>query len=345
MDIDKSIKKKSKNDKKIWVLTEEIGLVKKLDSNLELINKKFGKKFQIKYFNIIIPVVLEKISLDTNNLSFYRLYYDEKKSINDLIPFKIDFYDIIKQKKNSNSYISDIHKTNEINGSTMVELVLVINSKLGVKKSYLYDAAYINCLGDRLDLSIIKLIDNGMTFYMKFGFEIDIVKQYNRLLIFRNKKDWINKINYLIKKINLIKISDIISQYKKILDLINQIVKVQNYNDLDIILINTVTIKPFESNDFNYIEDKYKKINDLFEESNKVLNILVKTDEIYLAKYLVKLFESRNSCNTYKILMDYLFYNNIYKIVYKKNIIIRKHVVLFEYLMIMRRSFYFSYTY
>lgn len=350
--MDKSIIRSSKSSKslkiiskKIWDLSENIGLKKNLEFNLKLVSKKFGKKFQIKYCNIIIPVVLEKISLDTNNFTFYRLYYDENKTTNDLIPFKIDFYDVIKQKKNSNSYIAEIHKTNEINGSTIVELVLEINSKLGVKKSYLYDGTSVNCLNDRLDLSIIKLIDNGMTFYMKFGFEIDITKQYNRLLIFKNKKEWINKINYLLKKINLIKISDLISQYKKTLDLINQVVKTQDYNDLEIILINTVTIKPFGSNDFNYIEDKYKKINDLFEESNKVLNILMNTNEIYLGKYLIKLFESRSNCNTYKILIDYLCYNNIYKIVYKKNIIIRKYAVLFEYLIIMRRSFYFSYTY
>ncbi len=344
-----SLSNNSQNNLKIFDLNDEkIKLSKNLQKNLKFLHKKFGKKFKIKYFDLECVVILEYISFDTNNFSFYRMKYYEKYSFDTLLPFKIDFYDIFEKKKNSNSYIAEIHKTYNISGSLMVKLVLAINKKLGVNKTFLYDSSSVICENDptnKIDLSFLKYIQNGVGFYTKLGFSFDTNNQLSRLVPFDNPKQLLKKLDSIIIKIRKITISEVIKLYQEILDIINKIIKTQDYNGLDIILIDTVTIKPLASNDFVFITDPKIKIHELFNECDNVIRLLLKSDEKYLYKYMIKLATDKKLCEEYVKLVDNLCLNQIYKIKYKNKIVIKDFVVWFHYLFFIKNSFYLSYKF
>ncbi len=335
---------------KIFDLNSDIKMSNNVEKNLDMIYKKFGSKFKIKYFDLEVKVILEKITLDTNNFTFYRLRFYEKYSFESLLPFKIDFYDLFTNKVNSNSYIAEIHNAIGISGSQMVKLVLAINSKLRVEKSVLYDGATVKCQDEtskknEMDLTFIKLLEKGIGFYKRFGFQFDLTYQYNRLVVFNNKQQLEDKLDYLIGKIRKIKISHIIKIYREILDIISLIVKTQDYSGFDIILMETVSIKPISSNDFKFILEPKNKVFELFEECNNVIKLLLDSKEIYLYKYMINLFMNKNTCKDYISLVDYLCMNNVYKIKYKNKVIEKKFIIYFHYLYFIKNSFFLSYTY
>lgn len=92
-----------------------------LQHNLILLEKLYGNEFIIKYTinnkNISFKVnFIQKLL--PNKTKFYRLIYEcEDNKYNKLNHFMIDFIDIITNKLNNNSYINDIHKTNNITGT------------------------------------------------------------------------------------------------------------------------------------------------------------------------------------------------------------------------------------
>jgi hypothetical protein len=72
----------------------------------------------------------------------------------------------------------------------MVQICLEINRILGVENIFLGDGTQVKCEknNEKMDLSLLKLIERGMTFYMNLGFDFDVTNcdwLYNR---FSNKK-------------------------------------------------------------------------------------------------------------------------------------------------------------
>ncbi len=332
------------NKNKIFDLNNfDIKFNAKLESNLALVKKTFGSKFIIKYNEIEVPVIFSKIKLDSNNFEFYVLKYDEPDRTDDLYPFKISFFDPIVNKFNGNSYINNIRKTNKISGSSMVKLVIEINRVLGVKKTFLWDGSEVSCGDDQIDLGLMKIFEKGYTFYMNFGFKPDTTQKYYNLLIFDNSTQLESKLKTLLNKVKKITISNIISRYEKLLDIITKVVKTQDYTSFYIADIETYTFNPIDSNQLVNVKDSKKKIAGLFEEINSVLSILKKTNKKYLVDYLVELFKS--NCSDCTVLLKYLCYNSNYKIVWKKNIIQRNYLIYFHYIIAIRKYFYYSYTF
>ena len=72
----------------------KLGFTKNVQKNVSLLLKHFGPKFKIKDKKIIVPVRIIKEKFRSNNFEYLSLVYDQPERIHDLIPFKIDFYDI-----------------------------------------------------------------------------------------------------------------------------------------------------------------------------------------------------------------------------------------------------------
>ena len=311
--------------------------------NINILEKKYGKKFIIKLDNLEVNVILEKKKLDSNNMEFYIIRYDEPDRKDELYPFKISFYDPILHKINSNSYIANIRKTDKISGSSMINLVLEINRVLYVKKTYLWDSSTITCAINDIDLGLIKILEKGHTFYMNFGFKPDVANPAYDLLLFNNNDQLDSKLELLLSKVKKITIKSIIQKYNKLIDILTSVIKSQDFNSLKIINIDTYTYNPISSNQTIVMKDPKKKLTHLFEECSKVFNILLKTEEKYLVNYIVWLF--KNNCSDCVILLDYFCYNYNYKIIWNKKIIKRDYLIYFHYINSIRKYFYYSYTF
>lgn len=307
----------------------------KLQENLYNFYHKFGKDILIKYKNIKFHAKLEKIKLQMGE-EIYQLFFVKHRNTISLKPFKIDFIDPIKSIKNNNAYIYNITKTDEINGSLMVEICLTISKILCVQKVYLYDGATVKCNKDNNDhdLSFIKLIEKGKTFYMKMGFDFEVTnndwiyyKQLNTEVLKKKVKD-------VIQKIKLINIKDLIIEYEKTLNLLIKIIKNNYEGKLDLIIDE----EPFIVNEI-YYENPIREIGNLFQECVEVLKILNKyKKEKYFYQILIKTFN--DSCDEYGILSKYIVNNTRNKIIYNKKTIKREYYKYFFQLSTYKSVFY-----
>ena len=276
-----------------------------------------------------------------NGVEFYEMTSFTPKRTTHLNSLEIAFIDIITVQLNNNSYIANIHKTDKYTGSEMIKFCLEINKFVGVKKTFLNDAAHIVCGNEKLDLSFIKLLEYDKTFYMKHGFNFELTNHENAYFRFTDKTKFMKEINKLLKGIRSIKTIDIINEYNKMLDLINKIIKENNRKKMQIVITDAM---PTDLQDEIYIKNPEDRIPDLFLECNRVLNILNNyKNEKYLYKVLIKLFNQK--CDKYSILFYYIIANKRKRIVYGTQFIERPHVNKFKFLLIYREHYMFSYEF
>ena len=145
---------------KILDILKKYNFTDDVQNNIKILLKKFGSKFNIKYKKHILPVEIYK----DNNLKCFKLYYNIENRTYDLFPFNINFIDPITTELNNNTYIGNIHKTDNISGSEMVKIVMAINKILNVKKTYIHDGTQIKCGTFEYDLSYMKLLEKNTTF-------------------------------------------------------------------------------------------------------------------------------------------------------------------------------------
>lgn len=333
----------------IFNLLDDFDFTDSVDDNLEELNRKFGKNFKIKYNNITIDVILTKETSNINDITYYVMYSDYENRTEPYRPFFIDFIDPTTLSTSDNSYIRQIHKTNDISGSDMVKLVLQINRILKVKKTYLSDGASVNCNGIDYSLSFFKLLEKKQTFYMKFGFKFTINETRSQIglnpaLKFKSEEQFNQKINELIDNIREIKIKDLINEYEQTLDLITLIMKENNEHKMEIIL-QKIGI-PNSLNNNYYKENPYNSIQSLFTECNEMLNFLNKTKKTYLYQYLIEIFNDKEKCSDYDLFLKYITENKRYKIMYNDKEIVREYPILFKLLNEIRQwhSFVFDFT-
>jgi len=312
----------------------------KLVENVSKLYKKYGSKFSIKMNDIVIPVRLIKAKLP-NGVNFFRLIYDIEHRTTKLTPIIIDFIDPIKAETNNFSYIANIQKTNDISGSNLVKICLAINKILGAQKTYLGDGTEVLCTKNNqlIDLSYIKLIERGTTFYMNLGFDFEVSDNdwfYKR---FSSTKELKKKIYSLLKKIRTIKTITLIKEYEETLSLLIKIIKDNYKGKFEILYNNSNLTKEAEI----FAENPYRKITEIFDESKIMLEILNKyknIDKFYLI--LVKTF--RETCDEYTILNKYIMENDRTKIIYDNTVIKRNYVIDFNLLKNLRYSMY-SYSF
>ncbi len=242
-----------------------------LQNNLKSIYNTYGSQFSIKYN--------DKIDLHVKLFEYITLSgrkYFEIQGYMDC--FNIDFYD--NSKIGSNVYISYIHKLDDpsISGSDIVRFVLKFLKKLNTKKAYLIDRASVECKGTntKMDLSIIKILTNGLTFYTKLGFKLFL--GYVRSPEYKlSDKQIIEHLNINLDIIRNIKISDILHDYKNIKKIINSVVITGKYDKLKIKLLDIYDpgYYDYNNNPDYFIDDNVANIKNLFSEIQIIEPILI----------------------------------------------------------------------
>jgi len=314
---------------KIFDLSKEYKFIgKDVQKNISVLYKKFGKRFTIKYKKMKVPVSLYKRIFKHSGKTFFILEYYQTKRTEELKPFKIEFIDESSSdyKLNNTTYIANIHNTNEISGSQMVDLVVSIQRKLNVIKTTLFDGATIHCNNIEINLSFFKLIEKNRTFYQKFGFKYSTDGIWPLLkAMFGNKKNVQKIMHNSLNLFKKIKISEYITKHKQVIDLISNIIKKQDYHKTDI------SSYDFFNNDPRYV--KSSKIEEhLIEQvgiSNKVLKICMNTKKKYLYQLLIELLNNKK-CQEYDTIMKYIVENNQYQIKYMKKTITFNYIKLFN---------------
>ena len=186
-----------------------------------------------------------------------------------------------------------------------------------------------------MDLSYIKLIERGTTFYMNLGFDFEVTDKDWFYKKFSSTKELKKKIFNLIKKIRTIKTITLIKEYEETLSLLVKIIKDNYKGKFDILYNNSNLTRESEI----YAGNPYKKITEIFDECKIILEILNKyknIDKFYLI--LVKTF--RETCDEYTTLNKYIIENDRTKIIYNKTIIKRNYIIDFNLLKNLRYSYY-----
>lgn len=310
-----------------------------LQNNLEEFRKKYVKnsKCKIKYKSLILDMTFRE-GKNVQGITFYQLIYDVPNRSSGLYPMKIDFIDPLIIEKNNNTYISNIHKTDKISGSNMVKICLEINKRLGAVKTTLGDGTNIKCNDYKMDLSFIKLIEKKTTFYMNLGFKFEIKSTPYFYYKFNKLDDLIKEVNNIVDHIRKIKISEIILECKKVLNLITQIITSNYKYKVEIYLSNST---PYEKN-YYLKESPLSKLNEIYNYYKSILDILHSNIKLkYFYKLLIKMFKD-NNCSNYKILNDYMF-DETYMIKYGNKRIIRKNCDIYAFLNIYRSWYLYSY--
>lgn len=269
-----------------------------VQNNIKILLNKLGRKFVIQ--DIIKGKVIKIPALfvrTCGHIPYYYLIYDIKDRNNALFPFKIDF---ISEKNilDNDCYIANIHKTDKISGTNMMNLVIKILRKLNVDTVYLHDGAAVEFSdGVLVDLTFYKLIEKGITFYQKFGFKFTI--NNNRYLIRKYGYDkHLNK--FIIKYIDQfkkIKIQNIKKDYNKINNILNLVIANKDYDQLKIYKYNR--IRP-------YLIDQKKNVQIVENMTAKVktaIRILENSKKKYIYELLIDLWNTNQS--------DYIELDNI----------------------------------
>ena len=302
-------------------------------NNIKIIIKTHGTRFTIDINDFKIPIIIKKVKTD---ISYYTMKYDIKERTHELYPFKICFIDICKSIINNNAYIANIHKTNKISGTNMVECVILILKELKVKKVYIGDGTEITCGHKKIDLSFFKLLQKHYTFYQKFGFKICEESCRNNYFILefghiKNVSTILQNTLDQISKIPLYHIKQIINN---IFNLLCKVIKNQDYNHLYFYNYVDFENEPYmidQTHNKNIVINWIKDIDTLFSFFNK------ETKKITFIKFIIKQFNE--DCNHYVMLHDILLHNYLFKIVYKNQTILLDYVPLFAIVRNIRYSF------
>ena len=307
-----------------------------VQKNLYQLYKIFGTKFYIKHKKLKVPVFLYKFKFEhSKRKPYFILEYFQLKQTDSLKPFKIDFFDSVKQTNNNNTYIANIHKSDTINGSKMVELVLAIQKKLNVEKTSLYDGAEIDCKDKKVDLSFFKLIEKRRTFYQKFGFSFSLEGAWPLLeTLFDNKNNMASVIDNYITLFRKIKINEYVTKYKEVIDLVASVIKKQKFDNVEIKLLRS----PYEDGNLYVKQDKIEnELIELVGTSNKILKICIKTKKIYLYQLLIELLNDKK-CDDFETIMKHIVKNNMHKIIIKSKQIVFNHIKIFKTIQIIRNN-------
>jgi hypothetical protein len=331
---------------KIFDLSKNYPEYKKGDLHKNLSNfiKKHGLNFKLKYEEHTLDIQIKKIKLPSQ-IEYFSMVYDIPARTYKLKPFVIDFIDPRTLEKNNNTYIRNIHKTDKISGTNMVKICLAINKILGADKTCLGDGTSIICEQNKeqLDLSYLKLIEKGITFYMNLGFDYEFTEKMEDIYFgvrYLDKSKFLNDLHKNLENIRNIKTNDLIKECKNTLTLVNEII-IDNYKKkFEILIDNSIPVVV----DTIHQENPKNKINDLFNECKTVLDILNKySNETYFYKLLIKLF--KDSCAEYSTLLNFVSKNNRTKIIYGNKKITRDYIKYFRYLSVYRHRFAFFYKF
>jgi hypothetical protein len=128
----------------------------------------------------------------------------------------------------------------------------------------------------------------------------------------------------------------------KLLDLLFIVLKEQQYDKIQIFGKNN-TFNEDYVNIWN-IKIMSDTMPSLFNQIYRMIGLLNNTKQKYLYQLMIDLFNDKINCVKYDLIERYIIHNDIFKIIYKKNIINFEFLDCFKILKNLRYS-YFSYTF
>ena len=191
-----------------------------------------------------------------------------------------------------------------------MNIILSINKLLNVKKIYLYDKSYIDIGNIKKELALKLLFEKNTTFFLNYNFKY-IINYTNYFFTFNSNKDLNEYINKLLIKSKKIKIKSIKKMYNNLSELLLIILNNQNYDNLKI------KIKKLDNSYYknNSNDSIIKIINELFNETKLMLELLNDINNIYFYELFIKIFNEDS--NKYNLIYKYIIKNNIDYIIYK----------------------------
>lgn len=280
-----------------------------VEQNLKKIVKKYGERFLLQSTHAVLPT---RLYLDNSHgVKHYIMRYDLPNRTSNFFPFKVDFIDVHSGKvAGKNAYISSIHRTGDISGTHIMELILRVLTILNVHRVSLRDVATISCNKREIDLSLFKLIEKGTTFYGKFGFHFDVTLMRSRY----PSKEYMNKVLMSsLAYVKRLRVSEVRKVYHDAMMILLQAISDQNYSWLK-----------FETHaPFDYVNKDAKIVVPLSSNRSTCFQVLREIDTVLkvldgkfvlLCELLVHMF--RNHCDTYVTLYDNVINYNIESISY-----------------------------
>jgi hypothetical protein len=331
---------------KILDLSREYKFTDNVQSNLDLLfnmmtikdlkQQKYSKVvFKIVYNDINIKVKLAKTKSITNGIEFYTLFY--KTITNDsILPFKIDYIHPYTLEVKNDCYIVNLHRTENISGSQLMNVMIKLNSILKVQNVYISDGSKVNIGSHDVNLSIMKMIETNKTYYMRFGFNFTLYGMVDYSNKFNNIDDLYKLLHKITKNIRNITVKQINDEYTNLINILNMIDN-NNMNKLIIYLKGRPTFVPA------FCSKIYKKvvtndvINDLKKEANTVIDLISKFNYTYIYEILIELFNKRDE--RYIILNDYVMSSLRYIVKYEEHVIKRKYISWFHILSIIIKDY------
>ncbi len=254
--------------------------------------------------------------------------YNIKDRKHFLYPFKIKFVSIDNTTGND-AYIQNIHKTDKISGSKMMQIVIAILKKLKVKRAYLRDGTRVNCNNKKLDLSFFKLIEKGRTFYQKFGFKFTVEHCPFSENLYESEEQVQQLVHKKLDEFKSITKDELIKQSSNLIKLYTEIINDRGYDKAKIYLYHSEEpfLAPIDKNRDNIFEN--------IRSYDTLIMILSKFKHKYFYQILIELFNSKE-CSDYDFMMAYVIESRFYKVEYKSKKVIMKYLNLFDKLMAMR---------
>jgi hypothetical protein len=310
-------------------------LTDQLQKNLDILYKKLGSKFIISYKRNVMPLYFFKKKSENKANTYYVMKYGVKMTKNTkLYPFYISMYynvNNVNLQDVNDVYIRNISAIEKgdydgqkpINGSTVVEMVLLLLKRLHVDNAYLNDGAGIKCEGNderNIYLSPFKLLEKRRTFYMKFGFKPVLTEHMKRDGQYKSITTFMKMVDKSIDKISKIDMSDVHKYLKQMINLINRIYIKDDFEKVE---IHRYIPEEFSEGKLNKTKNK-----EIFEKYRASCMMLKKSmpSNGNLLRWIKMIFYKE--CKEYKNFMEVMlpwnigviFYNKkMYKIKYKKD--------------------------
>lgn len=316
--------------------------------NIEWIKSNYGDKFELSTDLFSMPATISKGYLEISEIEYFVLEYDSSVGGEDIprsyiLPFSINFYDPVITEINNDVYIANISRTKKIRGSDVVKFVLHVLRILGVEKAYLHDGTQIECSdGTKIDLSLYKLMEKSIPYYMNFGFKFYVdPKKSNNLRYHFKSDDMIKRVlDKTLQVIRNLKITDLINTYEQLVDICADSIKKADTDNFIVKRFSTVNETPPSL----YVSDyKSEPVNFIWK-AKVLMDILRNTKASTFRELIMELVNSGN-CHSYDQLISLMLYEYIYSYEYGTTIIKTEYVRTFALLMLIRESVAYVYDF
>lgn len=181
-------------------------------SNLDMIVKKYGLTFKVRYDDKVVPIIIKRYITKDNSIYNISIDYDKMPTM--------DYYTLVMTidedtRDYNTAYIAFINKNAEHNltGSYIVRFAIRFLKMISVQKIALTDAATLSVNDVDIDLSPYLMLKSSSTFYGKFGFKPVIT---NDTTAYESNEDMLKRLCSLVSRLQKVKVKSLINYVDKL---------------------------------------------------------------------------------------------------------------------------------